>query len=42
MKRNVVLASGFFDPPHRGHIAYLKEAKKLGDWLVVTIQLMDC
>ena len=42
MKRNVVLASGFFDPPHRGHIAYLKEAKKLGDWLVVTIHRDEC
>jgi cytidyltransferase-like protein len=42
MKRDVVLASGFFDPPHRGHIAYLREAKKLGDWLVVTIHRDEC
>jgi cytidyltransferase-like protein len=40
--RIVVLASGFFDPPHRGHIAYLREAKKLGDWLVVSIHRDEC
>jgi len=38
----VVLASGFFDPPHRGHIAYLREAKKLGDWLVVSVHRDEC
>ncbi|MEM1564274.1 MAG: adenylyltransferase/cytidyltransferase family protein [Candidatus Bathyarchaeia archaeon] len=42
MVRKIVLASGFFDPPHRGHIAYLREAKKLGDWLVVTIHRDEC
>ncbi|MEM2291980.1 MAG: adenylyltransferase/cytidyltransferase family protein [Nitrososphaerota archaeon] len=42
MTRMVVLASGFFDPPHRGHVAYLKMAKKLGDWLVVSIHRDEC
>lgn len=42
IKGRVVLVSGFFDPPHRGHIAYLREAKKLGDWLVVHIHRDEC
>ncbi|MEM3551211.1 MAG: adenylyltransferase/cytidyltransferase family protein [Candidatus Bathyarchaeia archaeon] len=42
MVQKVVLASGFFDPPHRGHIAYLRAAKKLGDWLVVSIHRDEC
>jgi cytidyltransferase-like protein len=33
----VVLVTGGFDPLHSGHIAYFKEAKKLGDKLVVGI-----
>ena len=33
----VVVATGGFDPIHSGHIAYLKEARKLGDVLVVGI-----
>ncbi|MCS7114873.1 MAG: adenylyltransferase/cytidyltransferase family protein [Nitrososphaerota archaeon] len=37
-----VLVSGFFDPPHRGHIAYLREAKKLGDKLVVLVHRDEC
>ncbi|MEM3640420.1 MAG: adenylyltransferase/cytidyltransferase family protein [Candidatus Bathyarchaeia archaeon] len=41
-RRTVILVSGFFDPPHRGHIAYLQEAKKLGDWLVVHIHRDEC
>ena len=31
----VVLVTGGFDPLHSGHIAYFKEAKKLGDRLIV-------
>jgi len=31
----VVIATGGFDPVHSGHIAYFKEAKKLGDVLLV-------
>jgi cytidyltransferase-like protein len=42
MGRSIVLASGFFNPPHRGHVAYLREAKKLGDWLVISIHRDEC
>ena len=35
MKR--ILASGYFDPIHPGHISYLEEAKKLGDVLIVAV-----
>ena len=31
----VVIVSGGFDPIHRGHIEHFKEAKKLGDILIV-------
>ena len=31
----VVFASGSFDPPHRGHLRMLREARELGDLLVV-------
>jgi cytidyltransferase-like protein len=31
----IVLATGGFDPIHSGHIAYLNQASKLGDLLVV-------
>jgi D-beta-D-heptose 7-phosphate kinase/D-beta-D-heptose 1-phosphate adenosyltransferase len=31
----IVLVTGGFDPVHSGHIAYFKEAKKLGDHLIV-------
>lgn len=33
----VVAASGYFDPIHSGHINYLREAKKLGDKLIVVV-----
>lgn len=33
----VVAASGYFDPIHSGHINYLREAKKLGDKLIVIV-----
>lgn len=36
MKR-IVLVTGGFDPLHSGHIAYFKEARKLGDMLVVGV-----
>ena len=32
---DVVLVTGGFDPLHSGHIEYFKEAKKLGDKLIV-------
>lgn len=33
----VVVASGYFDPIHVGHIEYLELAAKQGDWLVVIV-----
>lgn len=38
---NIVLVTGGFDPLHSGHIAYFKEAKKLGDHLIVGINSDD-
>jgi cytidyltransferase-like protein len=35
--KKLVLVTGGFDPLHSGHIAYFKEAKKLGDTLVVGV-----
>ncbi len=32
---NIVLVTGGFDPLHSGHIAYFKQAKTLGDMLIV-------
>ena len=36
-KKKVVMISGGFDPIHIGHVRYMQEAKKLGDYLVVVI-----
>jgi rfaE bifunctional protein nucleotidyltransferase chain/domain len=33
--KRIVFTNGCFDILHRGHVAYLNEAKKLGDLLVV-------
>lgn len=33
----VVVASGYFNPLHQGHVRYLKAAKRLGDRLVVVV-----
>ena len=33
----IVVASGYFDPLHIGHIEYLELAKKIGDKLIVII-----
>lgn len=33
----VVAISGGFDPAHCGHVKYIQEAKKLGDYLVVIL-----
>lgn len=36
--RRIVVASGFFDPLNgKGHITYIQEAKKLGDYLIVIL-----
>ncbi len=32
-----IAISGYFDPIHLGHIEYINNAKKLGDWLVVIV-----
>lgn len=37
--RKVVLANGVFDILHFGHLLYLEEARKMGDWLVVAVTL---
>ncbi len=38
MKKEIkVVAFGSFDPLHKGHIYYLKQAKKLGDKLFVIV-----
>lgn len=33
--KKIVLVTGGFDPVHSGHIAYIQEARKLGDLLVI-------
>ncbi len=40
-KTVVVAVSGAFDPPHIGHIRYIREAAKLGDRLVVILNSDD-
>jgi cytidyltransferase-like protein len=35
MKR--ICISGYFDPLHIGHLEYIKQAKELGDYLVVIV-----
>lgn len=37
VQNTIVLVTGGFDPLHSGHIEYFKEAKKLGDLLIVGI-----
>lgn len=32
-----VVASGYFNPLHKGHIEYLRMAKRLGDYLIVIL-----
>lgn len=41
MAKKVVITSGFFNPVHIGHINLMKEAKKLGDHLVVIVNNDD-
>lgn len=40
-KKTVVFTNGCFDILHRGHIEYLKEAKALGDVLIVGLNSDD-
>lgn len=35
--KKVVITSGFFNPLHIGHMNLIREAKKLGDFLVVIV-----
>ncbi|MDA9932696.1 adenylyltransferase/cytidyltransferase family protein [Gammaproteobacteria bacterium] len=35
--KKIVVVSGGFDPVHSGHISYLKEAKNIGDKLIVAL-----
>jgi D-beta-D-heptose 7-phosphate kinase/D-beta-D-heptose 1-phosphate adenosyltransferase len=37
MKKTIVIASGYFNPLHKGHIEYLERASELGDSLFVII-----
>lgn len=37
MKNKIVVASGYFNPLHSGHLYYLEKAKKLGDKLIVIV-----
>jgi cytidyltransferase-like protein len=35
--KTLVIASGYFNPLHKGHIEYLKRSKELGDSLIVIV-----
>lgn len=35
--RKVVVTSGYYNPIHIGHVSLMREAKKLGDFLVVVV-----
>ena len=35
--KKIVITSGYFNPVHIGHINLIREAKKLGDFLVVIV-----
>ena len=35
--KTYVVASGYFDPLHHGHIEYLQKSKELGDVLIVIV-----
>jgi len=37
MKKKITVVSGGFDPIHSGHIAYLEEARRYGDVLIVLL-----
>jgi len=35
--KKVVITSGYFNPLHIGHVNLIREAKKLGDYLIVVV-----
>lgn len=35
--KQIVVASGYFDPLHAGHVEYLQKSKELGDILIVIV-----
>ena len=35
--KKIIITSGYFNPLHIGHINLIKDAKKLGDFLVVIV-----
>ena len=37
MSGRVIVASGYFNPIHAGHLDYLESAKKLADYLIVIV-----
>ena len=37
MENELVVASGYFDPVHVGHLEYLKKSKELGNILIVIV-----
>ena len=37
MPKKIVVASGYFDPLHYGHVEYLQKSKELGDKLLVIV-----
>ena len=37
MKKKAIIVSGYFNPLHRGHIEYFKQAKSIGDFLIVIV-----
>ena len=37
MKKTAVIVSGYFNPLHKGHIEYFKNARQLGEFLFVII-----
>tara|TARA_B100001027_G_C16240981_1_gene319395 strand:- start:307 stop:741 length:435 start_codon:yes stop_codon:yes gene_type:complete len=36
-KKKIVIASGYFNPLHKGHIEYLNKSKSLGEFLYVIV-----
>ena len=36
-KQKAIIVSGYFNPLHKGHIEYIKNAKKLADILIVIV-----